>query len=1164
VTVDWGDGNRSPTRSWSTGQVEFSNTYAAAGSYEVDVCGPFNSIYNLPTPQLHLTAVKSWGESGGTVAAGQTRPTGGTLTSLTYAFFNAAKLVEVPPVLPASVTNISYAFRGATAFNDPNVRTWNTTNVIAFTGAFHTARAFNQDISTRVVGSERYWDTSKAVVMQEMFQNASSFNQDISNWNTSSVTQVALMFNGATAFNKPLNTNPIGNVDNNGPSWDVSNVVSLSQMFSRATSFNQPLNNWDTRNVLLTVNTFLGATSFDQDISSWDTRSLTNALNMFYQATAFNNAGQPLLTSDTNKWNVSNVTQMSAMFYQATAFNQDISNWNTSKVTDMSLMFFGASAFNQNIGGWDTSKVTNMDFMFRNARNFNHPLNFQIDALTTARNMLDFSGMSDDNYGATVENLKARYVDIVDFNTTNPPPSTLKRVPTSISFGAVDKTAFCNDPNAAVSFLVTTGGWTITDKTDRTAGFCAPQVTITANNSSHVYGDPVPSVSYTMASTADLPSSDWLSEIECKAVAVSGGAAVVSTSNSAAVSTKAGNGTVSGTYKTVCTGPSGTGLGLSVTYEDGTYEVKKRPISVRAQDKSAFLNQTSPSLEFGSKIITSSNSTTADLMLTAGSIAAGDTLTFTTASTGSSLAAAGTSPITVTADSAAPTSNYTVTAVSGTLTVSSLTYIIAAKSQSKAYGDTKSFTDADWTCRVKVGNDASEPCGAGVVATATLTSAGASASSNVGTYPIAVSSVSITNGGNAIVGTQIETVGSEIVVTKRELTITPTALTVAYGSDTPNYTFTASGFVLGQNATTAAGFTAPTCISGYVEPTKDADGKTLTLGSPRGSEFVITCTGGNAGDNYEFEFVGGVKLTVPLQSEVSDQVPQTVMLEPEEFETQVAFNFVLTPVNQVCFATLLLVDEYGNAIELDATGQPLRQQIQPGTAVNFEVPLIIGNYDYELKVDGNCDIAETRGSFGIQEFVAAVGGGAGGYFGPIISGASTRNIDTCKPTLVTLAGQRLDAVMAASVQGRLVRIADKRADVMVIEVPAGLTPATGVDLVLESSFGRLTVQSVFNIVGATAGFTCAEVGEAAQFWTKRISPTQVKFYAKWPVGAGKIQFMVDGREIGWVRATSDSDRKLIVAQGRSYFVRTVTLKPGKNRFEIRVDGERVRRATYGR
>jgi hypothetical protein len=39
---------------------------------------------------------------------------------------------------------------------------------------------------------------------------------------------------------------------------------------------------------------------------------------------------------------------------------------------------------------------------------------------------------------------------------------------------------------------------------------------------------------------------------------------------------------------------------------------------------------------------------------------------------------------------------------------------------------------------------------------------------------------------------------------------------------------------------------------------------------------------------------------------------------------------------------------------------------------------------------------------------------------------------------------------------------------------------------------------------------------------------------------------------------------LLVAQGRSYFVRTVTLKSGKNRFEILVDGERVRRATYSR
>jgi hypothetical protein len=80
----------------------------------------------------------------------------------------------------------------------------------------------------------------------------------------------------------------------------------------------------------------------------------------------------------------------------------------------------------------------------------------------------------------------------------------------------------------------------------------------------------------------------------------------------------------------------------------------------------------------------------------------------------------------------------------------------------------------------------------------------------------------------------------------------------------------------------------------------------------------------------------------------------------------------------------------------------------------------------------------------------------------------------------------------------------------------------------------------------------------------------VKFYARDLVGAGKVRFMLNGREIGWVRAIDTTDPKLRVADsgpmaGRAYFVRTARLEPGrKNVLEIYVAGERVRRVAYGR
>jgi hypothetical protein len=83
-------------------------------------------------------------------------------------------------------------------------------------------------------------------------------------------------------------------------------------------------------------------------------------------------------------------------------------------------------------------------------------------------------------------------------------------------------------------------------------------------------------------------------------------------------------------------------------------------------------------------------------------------------------------------------------------------------------------------------------------------------------------------------------------------------------------------------------------------------------------------------------------------------------------------------------------------------------------------------------------------------------------------------------------------------------------------------------------------------------------------WTKRISPTQVKIYAKNIVGAGKVQFFHNGKEIAWVRAIDATNPKLFEGNGSFYLVRTATLVAGKNRFEVRIDGERVRFNTYTR
>ena len=83
------------------------------------------------------------------------------------------------------------------------------------------------------------------------------------------------------------------------------------------------------------------------------------------------------------------------------------------------------------------------------------------------------------------------------------------------------------------------------------------------------------------------------------------------------------------------------------------------------------------------------------------------------------------------------------------------------------------------------------------------------------------------------------------------------------------------------------------------------------------------------------------------------------------------------------------------------------------------------------------------------------------------------------------------------------------------------------------------------------------------YWTKR-NGDNVKIYAKNIVGVGKVQLFMNGEEIAWIRASDNTDPKLRVIteghmRGAVYLVRDRDLLPGKNVFEIYVDGQRVER-----
>jgi hypothetical protein len=85
-------------------------------------------------------------------------------------------------------------------------------------------------------------------------------------------------------------------------------------------------------------------------------------------------------------------------------------------------------------------------------------------------------------------------------------------------------------------------------------------------------------------------------------------------------------------------------------------------------------------------------------------------------------------------------------------------------------------------------------------------------------------------------------------------------------------------------------------------------------------------------------------------------------------------------------------------------------------------------------------------------------------------------------------------------------------------------------------------------------------------WTKFLDATdELKIYARDLVGQGKVQFMVNGNELAWIRATSAADSKINVASDgmvRSVFVSDMLV--GRNVIEIYVDGVRIDRRIFTR
>ena len=313
-------------------------------------------------------AVLDWGDLG--------------LGSLYGAFRGMTNLVDVPGTLPGTVTDLSYAFFGATSFNDP-IGNWDVSNVANTYSMFSGATAFNQPIGN--------WDTSGVINMARMFEGAISFDQDLSTsqtitgWDTSSANFMDAMFLGATSF------------DGDVSGWDVSNVVVMNDMFKGASNFNSNISSWDVSNVIDMRSMFENALFFNQNVSGWTVTDLALASNMFRGATSFNYGCAPGPCADAFSWpNAPALTQIAGMFADATAFNARVVI-DTDQVTSFAEMFWGATSYNNGCAtdlftaqaapcllALTTPVLTTTAQMFEGATNFNQRVTFTSTAGITS------------------------------------------------------------------------------------------------------------------------------------------------------------------------------------------------------------------------------------------------------------------------------------------------------------------------------------------------------------------------------------------------------------------------------------------------------------------------------------------------------------------------------------------------------------------------------------------------------------------------------------------------------------------------------------------------------------------------------------------------------------------------------------------------------------
>ncbi|MBC9797946.1 BspA family leucine-rich repeat surface protein [Sinomicrobium weinanense] len=250
-TIAWGDGNQA---AWQDGDdpEELTHTYAAPGTYTVEITGDFPRIFfDGGGDRQKILSIEQWGNIA--------------WSSMEDAFDGASNLMGNATDAPdlSGVTSLVRMFQGASVFNG-DIGSWDVSGVTNMSGMFTGANSFNQDIGS--------WNVSNVTNMDGMLVNAYAFNQDISSWQVQNVTNMNSMFRNAVGFSQDLS------------GWNVSKVTIMQRMLFNTPAFNVNIGNWDVSNVTdmfeMLSNSGLSPENYDAVLTGWAGQAVQNGITL--------------------------------------------------------------------------------------------------------------------------------------------------------------------------------------------------------------------------------------------------------------------------------------------------------------------------------------------------------------------------------------------------------------------------------------------------------------------------------------------------------------------------------------------------------------------------------------------------------------------------------------------------------------------------------------------------------------------------------------------------------------------------------------------------------------------------------------------------------------------------------------------------------------------